>query len=98
MQTLQRAVAATDPLKDIPAASLLEAVRGGVVQVELDDNARKVLERRYLKKNEAGEIVGTIHANDRGLLEKARSAILTALAWNQQEIQPLPHIYETILG
>lgn len=44
----------------------------------------------------AGERLGTIHANDRNKLEEAKAALLAALSWSQEPVEPLPHIYEIV--
>ena len=43
-----------------------------------------------------GEAIGTVHANDRDKLEKARAEIIAAIRWSDEPVAPLPHSYGTI--
>ena len=43
-----------------------------------------------------GDTIGTVHANDRDKLEKARTELLAAITWSDEPVAPLPHIYGTI--
>ncbi len=46
----------------------------------------------------AGEPVAVVHANSAAKLQEATSSILAALTWSDQQVPPLPHVYETIIG
>lgn len=41
----------------------------------------------------AGTRIATIHANERDHVEPTRQAILTALTWSDEAVEPLPHFY-----
>jgi pyrimidine-nucleoside phosphorylase len=43
-----------------------------------------------------GDLLVTIHANDREKLQQARSEILGALTWSDEPVQPLPHFYDAV--
>ena len=43
-----------------------------------------------------GEVIGTVHANDRDKLEIARAEIIAAITWSDEPVPPLPHSYGTI--
>lgn len=45
---------------------------------------------------QAGDTLGTIHANDLDKLRQARADLLAALTWSNAPVPPLPHIYEVI--
>lgn len=45
---------------------------------------------------QAGDIIGTIHANDTDKLEEARASLLKAITWSVEPVSPLPHNYGTI--
>jgi pyrimidine-nucleoside phosphorylase len=44
----------------------------------------------------AGDEIGTVHANDPDKLAQAQTEILAAIAWSDEPVEPLPHIYATI--
>ena len=44
----------------------------------------------------AGDTIGTVHANDRDKLEKARAEIIAAITWSDEPVAPLPHSYGII--
>jgi pyrimidine-nucleoside phosphorylase len=46
----------------------------------------------------AGERIAVVHANSAAQLQEAAAAILSVLQWSREEVPPLPHVYETILG
>ncbi len=43
-----------------------------------------------------GDELGVVHANDRAKLEEARQALLAALSWRQEDVDPLPHVYAVV--
>ncbi len=43
-----------------------------------------------------GDDLGVVHANDRAKLEEARQALLAALSWRQEDVDPLPHVYAVV--
>jgi pyrimidine-nucleoside phosphorylase len=45
---------------------------------------------------QAGDIIGTIHANDKDKLEEARASLLDAITWSNEPVSSLPHGYGTI--
>jgi pyrimidine-nucleoside phosphorylase len=45
---------------------------------------------------EAGDLLGTIHANDPAKLKQARTKLQQAVSWSNEHVPPLPHIYETV--
>lgn len=45
---------------------------------------------------QAGDTIGTIHANDKEKLEEALTSLLDAISWSDESVPPLPHSYGTI--
>ena len=45
---------------------------------------------------QAGDTLGTIHANDKDKLEEARTSLLDAITWSDESVPALPHSYGTI--
>lgn len=43
-----------------------------------------------------GDLLVTIHANDREKLAQARAEILDALTWSDDPVEPLPHFYDVV--
>jgi pyrimidine-nucleoside phosphorylase len=43
-----------------------------------------------------GDLVGTIHANDRDGFLQARGALWGAITWSDEPVEPLPLFYETV--
>ena len=43
-----------------------------------------------------GDTIGTVHANNIDKLEKARSELLAAITWSDEQVPPLTHLYGTI--
>lgn len=46
----------------------------------------------------AGAVLATVHANDPAKLAQAQADILAAIEWTDQDVPPLPHLYETVEG
>lgn len=46
----------------------------------------------------AGAVLATVHANDPAKLAQAQADILAAIEWTDQDVPPLPHLYETVQG
>jgi pyrimidine-nucleoside phosphorylase len=44
----------------------------------------------------AGAPIFTVHANDQAKADAARADLLGALAWSNQEVEPLPHSYGVV--
>lgn len=57
---------------------------GMVIQVKVGDSL------------DAGDLIGTVHANDAAALEMARRELQRSIAWSDQPVAPLPHFYETV--
>lgn len=72
---------------------------GGGRQVKTDkiDHAVGfVLPVKVGDKVAAGDVLGTIHANDAGKLAEARDMLLDALSWSDEPLEPLPYFYDTV--
>jgi pyrimidine-nucleoside phosphorylase len=70
---------------------------GRVVKTDVIDHAVGfVLPFKVGDAVTAGQALGEIHANDADGLAQAREAILGALTWSDEPVEPLPHYYEAI--
>ena len=45
---------------------------------------------------EEGDPIGTVHANDKDKLDKARTELIATITWSDEPVPPLPHSYGTI--
>ena len=45
---------------------------------------------------EEGQEIFIVHANDENRLEQSKQRLLTALAWSEEPVNPLPHFYGVI--
>jgi pyrimidine-nucleoside phosphorylase len=45
---------------------------------------------------DAGDLIGTVHAEDEGGMALARQELLRSITWSEEPITPLPHFYETV--
>ena len=45
---------------------------------------------------EAGQPLGTVHANDPAKLAEARADLLAAITWSDDPVDPLPHFYDVV--
>jgi pyrimidine-nucleoside phosphorylase len=43
-----------------------------------------------------GDLLGVVHANSEELLHHGQEALVKAIEWSEQPLEPLPHFYETI--
>ncbi len=70
---------------------------GRLVKGEAIDHAVGfVLPAKVGDRFQAGDELGVIHANDRAKLEEARAAVLAALRWQEEDVEPLPHVYAVV--
>jgi pyrimidine-nucleoside phosphorylase len=44
----------------------------------------------------AGDLIATIHANDKSKLDQARQELHDAITWSDSPVKPLPHLYERV--
>jgi pyrimidine-nucleoside phosphorylase len=44
----------------------------------------------------AGDLIATIHANDKSKLDQARQELHDAITWSDAPVKPLPHLYERV--
>ncbi|MGD2078112.1 MAG: thymidine phosphorylase [Chloroflexota bacterium] len=44
----------------------------------------------------AGDLLGTVHANDEASLVMAKEALRQSITWSHDPVDPLPHFYETV--
>jgi pyrimidine-nucleoside phosphorylase len=57
-----------------------------------------VLPAKVGRRYTAGDVMGWIHANDAGKLAQAREELLAAIVWSDTAVEPLPHLYGTVIG
>ncbi len=67
----------------VKAAHIDHAV-GKVIPVKVGD---------YLQ---AGDLIGTVHANDLAALAAAEQELRQSITWSEEMVAPLPHFYETV--
>ncbi|VAW42793.1 Pyrimidine-nucleoside phosphorylase [hydrothermal vent metagenome] len=63
---------------------------------EIDHAVGFVLPAKIGDEFSKGDILGTIHANDRDKLAQAQTELLAALSWSDETVDPLPHFYGVI--
>lgn len=44
----------------------------------------------------AGDLIATIHANDKAKLDQAHQELRDAITWSDSPVEPLPHLYERV--
>jgi thymidine phosphorylase len=45
---------------------------------------------------QAGDLIGTVHANDLAALAAAEQELRQSITWSEEMVAPLPHFYETV--
>ena len=85
----------------------IDAMQVGLATVDLGAGRRKkgepidhavgvVLAAKVGDRVRAGQALFTIHANDEQQLQMARQRLLDAYSWADEQVQPLPLVYEVI--
>lgn len=70
---------------------------GRLVKTDLCDHAVGfILPTKVGDQVEDGDVIGTIHANDRDKLEQARAEILAAITVTDKAVERLPHFYGVV--
>ena len=63
---------------------------------KIDHAVGMVIPTKVGDKISKGDLLATIHANDRTMLEQSREDLLKALTWSDKPVEPLPHLYDTV--
>lgn len=63
---------------------------------KIDHAVGMVIPTKVGDKVGKGDLLATIHANDSTNLEQSRGDLLKALAWSDEVVEPLPHLYDTV--
>lgn len=63
---------------------------------QIDHSVGFILPAKIGDKFQAGDSLGTIHANSLNKLAQARAEILDALTWSDTTVAPLPHVYDVL--
>ncbi len=67
-----------------------------VKEDQIDYAVGLILPKKVGDSLAAGEPLGFIHANNADKLAQARQEILTAIAWSDEPVEPLPHFYGVV--
>jgi len=64
---------------------------------QIDHAVGKIIPIKVGDQLHAGDLIGTIHANDPDSLAFARAELRNSITWSQEPVAPLPHFYETVM-
>ena len=67
-----------------------------VKSAEIDHAVGKVIPIKIGDYLDAGDLIGTVHANDASGLAMAKQELRHSVTWSPDPVDPLPHFYETV--
>ncbi|MFN2222164.1 MAG: thymidine phosphorylase [Chloroflexota bacterium] len=67
-----------------------------VKSAKIDPAVGAIIPIKVGDRLDAGDLIGTVHAEDEASMALARQELVRSITWSEEPVAPLPHFYETV--